>query len=198
MVGFRGRLERAVYEGHRAVIEAIVLCAGLATRLKPLSDYVPKCLVRVSGKPILGHILDQLTKAGITQIAINIHTFPSEVVSYATKNYPNLVFTFFYEPKPVGRERTLINVNPHLSNPYFVINGDTVTNIDLVEMRKHLGKLHRLVFSKDSLEHHGGVELIQNGWVGEEIYNPEGSWYYDCGTLEKLEKAERELSGRFS
>ena len=56
-------------------MKAMIFAAGLGTRLKPLTDRMPKALVEVAGKPLLQHQLEKLRKAGATDIVINVHHF---------------------------------------------------------------------------------------------------------------------------
>jgi N-acetyl-alpha-D-muramate 1-phosphate uridylyltransferase len=58
---------------------AMVLAAGLGERMRPLTDRVPKPLVRVSGKPLLDHVLDRLAGAGIERAVVNVHYLAEQI-----------------------------------------------------------------------------------------------------------------------
>ncbi len=60
-------------------MKAMIFAAGLGTRLKPLTDTLPKALVPVLDKPLLGHVIEKVQKAGINQIVVNIHYFADKV-----------------------------------------------------------------------------------------------------------------------
>src|SRR3712207_915756 len=62
--------------------QAMIFAAGLGTRLKPLTDTMPKALVRVGGEPLLGHVVRRLRDAGFTRIVVNVHHFSDQVVDY--------------------------------------------------------------------------------------------------------------------
>ena len=64
------------------VRRALVFAAGLGTRLRPLTDNMPKALVPVGGKPLLWHILMKLKAAGYSEIVINVHHFPDQIIDY--------------------------------------------------------------------------------------------------------------------
>jgi len=87
--------------------KAILLSAGFGTRLKPLTDHIPKCLVPIGGKPLLQIWLEQLTAAGFTEFLINTHYLPEQVVEFIEQSkYKNFV-TIAYEPKLLGTAGTL-------------------------------------------------------------------------------------------
>jgi len=63
-------------------MKAMIFAAGLGTRLKPLTDTMPKALVPVCGQPLLYHVIDKLVKAGYDQIVVNVHHFPDQIIDY--------------------------------------------------------------------------------------------------------------------
>lgn len=65
----------------------MIFAAGLGTRLKPLTDHLPKALVEVGGKPLLVHVIEKLTAAGFTDITINVHHFADLIEEYVRKHY---------------------------------------------------------------------------------------------------------------
>lgn len=63
-------------------MKAMIVAAGLGTRLKPLTDSIPKALVPVAGKPLLEHVIRKLVAAGVTEIVINVHHFPQQIIQF--------------------------------------------------------------------------------------------------------------------
>ena len=61
---------------------ALILAAGLGTRLKPLTDSMPKALVPLAGKPLLAHQLERLKAAGFEHIVVNVHHFAEQIINY--------------------------------------------------------------------------------------------------------------------
>ena len=73
-------------------MKAVLLAAGLGSRLSPITDTIPKCMVSINGKPLLGYWLDTLVTLGITEILINLHYLPQLVRNFvATCPHRNLV-----------------------------------------------------------------------------------------------------------
>lgn len=67
-------------------MKAMIFAAGLGTRLRPLTDTIPKALVPVGGKPSLQRVIERLRDAGIGQIIVNIHHFPDKIKTFLAKN----------------------------------------------------------------------------------------------------------------
>lgn len=67
-------------------MKALIFAAGLGTRLKPITDTLPKALVPVSGHPLLWHVVEKLKGAGITDFVINVHHFADKIRDYVAAN----------------------------------------------------------------------------------------------------------------
>ncbi|MCD8203477.1 MAG: nucleotidyltransferase family protein [Prevotella sp.] len=67
-------------------MQAMIFAAGLGTRLKPLTDTMPKALVKVGGKPMLEHTILNLKAAGCERIVVNVHHFASQITDFLTAN----------------------------------------------------------------------------------------------------------------
>jgi MurNAc alpha-1-phosphate uridylyltransferase len=106
---------------------AMVLAAGLGTRMHPLTDNMPKPLVKVAGKPLIDHVLDRLAAAGVARAVINVHHFAEQIQRHlAARARPQIV---------ISDERGLLlgtgggvkKALPHLSDaPFFHVNSDTL------------------------------------------------------------------------
>ena len=67
-------------------IKAMILAAGLGTRLQPLTDVKPKALLEINGRTLLERAIIHLAEAGINEIIINVHHFPDQIIGFLTKN----------------------------------------------------------------------------------------------------------------
>ena len=66
--------------------QAMILAAGLGTRLKPLTDTMPKAMVSVAGKPLLWHVVMKLKAAGYERVVVNVHHFAQQITDYLQAN----------------------------------------------------------------------------------------------------------------
>jgi mannose-1-phosphate guanylyltransferase len=134
------------------------MAAGLGTRLRPLTDTVPKCLVPVGGRPLLRYWIDRLAEAGVRDAVINTHHLPAEVREFiAEVNTPGSVPGGFqlresYEPKLLGSAGT-ISANRALADgasEIVVVYSDNLSGVDLGDMirfhRSHADPFTMLVF----------------------------------------------------
>src|SRR5574343_441688 len=70
----------------KKMMQAMIFAAGLGTRLKPLTDSMPKALVRVGGEPLLKRVIFRLKDDGFNSIVINVHHFAGQIIDYLKEN----------------------------------------------------------------------------------------------------------------
>src|SRR6202163_399722 len=74
--------------------KAMVLAAGLGVRMRPLTDRIPKPLVRVAGRTLLDHVLDKLGDAGVSEAVVNVHYLPDQIIEHvATRTLPRVIIS---------------------------------------------------------------------------------------------------------
>ena len=106
--------------------KAIVLAAGYGTRLKPLTDRMPKPLVPVAGKPMIEYALEKLRAYGIKEIVINVSHLKEQLVAYAG-SFQGLTIRISEETEPLETGGGLKKALPLLgSEPFFAINSDII------------------------------------------------------------------------
>ena len=79
-------LFRLIFSNFVPVKQAMIFAAGLGTRLRPLTDTMPKALVRVGEQPLLWHVVQKLKSAGYERIVVNVHHFAQQIVDYLAAN----------------------------------------------------------------------------------------------------------------
>lgn len=113
----------------------MIFAAGLGTRLKPLTDSMPKALVPIAGKPLLEHVLTKLTKAGCDDIVINVHHFAEQIERWVAKNpMPGVKIRFSDERTQLLETGGGIrHAAPMLQDAdrFLIHNVDILSNIDL-------------------------------------------------------------------
>jgi aminoglycoside/choline kinase family phosphotransferase/GTP:adenosylcobinamide-phosphate guanylyltransferase len=115
-------------------MKALILAAGLGTRLRPYTNHTPKPLFSIQGKPLLDIMILKLIAAGCKAIIINTHHRHAQIESYiAQHTYPIPIQTR-YEPDILGTGGAIKNVADFWNHrPFMVINADIVTTIDFPE-----------------------------------------------------------------
>ena len=68
------------------MMQAMIFAAGLGTRLKPLTDTMPKALVKVGGEPLIKRVIDKLSASGVDRIVVNVHHFAQQITDYLNDN----------------------------------------------------------------------------------------------------------------
>ena len=118
-------------------MKAMIFAAGLGTRLKPLTDTMPKALVPVCGQPLLYHVLTKLVSAGYDDIIVNVHHFPDQIIDYLCINDFGAKITISDE-RDFLRETGggIKHVRPLLTEPFLVHNVDIISNLDLKWLRE--------------------------------------------------------------
>jgi N-acetyl-alpha-D-muramate 1-phosphate uridylyltransferase len=102
---------------------AMVLAAGLGTRLRPLTDTIPKPLVEINGRALIDHALDRLTLAGVERVVVNVHYKAGMMAAHlARRDYPQIELSEETELLDTGGG--VARALPLLGEAFFVVNGD--------------------------------------------------------------------------
>jgi N-acetyl-alpha-D-muramate 1-phosphate uridylyltransferase len=106
---------------------AMVLAAGLGTRMHPLTDRMPKPLVPVGGKPLIDHVLDRLAEAGVDRAIVNVHHMADQVEQHVRgRRRPEVVISD-ERPLLLGTGGGVVKALPALGEaPFFHVNSDTI------------------------------------------------------------------------
>jgi len=114
----------------------MIFAAGLGTRLKPLTDHMPKALVPVAGKPMLEHVIGKLKSAGFDEIVINVHHFAHQIIDFlkAKDNFGIQTWISDESEELLDTGGGIKKAAPYFDEPFLVHNADILSNIDLKAM----------------------------------------------------------------
>ncbi len=188
-------------------MKALLLAAGLGTRLSPLTHTIPKCLVPIKGNPLLGIWFEQLSKAGISHFLVNTHYLSERVEEFVAACSFRERVTLAHEKKLLGTAGTLIaNLDFFEGQDGMLLHADNYCLDDMhgfLEAHKRRPSsclMTMMTFRTETPESCGIVELNEHGVVisfHEKVANPPGNLANGAAYLlsaELLQTLARELS----
>jgi len=166
-------------------MKALLLSAGLGTRLKPFTLKTPKCLIKINGKPLLEHWLQILFASGISEILINTHYLAEQVEAFVLQSEFKNKISISYEQSLLGTGGTLLQNKLFFENEDFLVaHSDNFCICDFrnfIEMHFDRPKetlMTMMTFITDKPETCGIVELNKEKVVKEfyeKVSNPPSS-----------------------
>ena len=166
-------------------MRAILLAAGFGTRLRPLTDNIPKCLVPICGEPLLNIWLDKLVRTDILPVLINTHYLPQQIASFVESSSHRDYVTLVYEPELLGTAGTLrANLDFYQGQDGLLIHSDNLCQQNLQDLvvahhqRPPECLLTMLTFRADTPSACGVVEIDARGVVvgyHEKVSAPPGN-----------------------
>ena len=165
---------------------ALLLSGGLGTRLRPLTDTIPKCLVPVKGKPVLGYWIDMLFDAGVDRILINTHYLPEQVREYCNNGEWGGRIDLVHEDQLLGTAGTLRANHEYFRHQgtFFMAHADNLSVFDPdAYFSVHASRPPSCIgtimtFETDQPQSCGILELDAHGVVQsvfEKVANPPGN-----------------------
>jgi NDP-sugar pyrophosphorylase family protein len=175
-------------------MKALILAAGLGTRLKPITERIPKVLVQIGGKPLLEYHLEQLDKYDIKEVLINTHHLADKVKDYCrdySKTKIGQKIVLVHEEMLLGTAGTLLKNQSFFEGEadILVIYGDNFTNIDygdLINYHKQEKSPATIVCQQvENIQQKGMIVLDTNNRIDRFKEKPEAkeivSNYANCG-----------------
>jgi mannose-1-phosphate guanylyltransferase len=166
-------------------MRGLLLAAGLGTRLKPLTDTIPKCLVLIHGQPLLNIWLQRLSAAGAGPFLINTHYLASKVADFVQSSPYSAVVSLVNEPELLGTAGTLIeNLSFFGDGDGMLLHADNYCLADLSAFQEaHRNRpahclMTMMTFRTQTPSSCGIIELDQHGVVvgfHEKVSNPPGN-----------------------
>ena len=152
-------------------MKAFLLTAGLGTRLRPLTEHTPKCLLPIAGRPLIDYWLDLFERYGIDDVLINLHHLPGRVKDHLKTTRFRGTISTFYEPELLGSAGTVF-ANKHFiadENCFLIFYGDNLTNIKIDRWIKfhqvNDGDLTLMLYRTDKPHLKGIVEVESDGKI---------------------------------
>jgi MurNAc alpha-1-phosphate uridylyltransferase len=173
---------------------AMILAAGLGSRMRPLTDHTPKPLLKVAGKPLIVWHIEALKHAGFTDIVINVAYLGHQIIEYFSDGNDFGVNIMFSDEQEEGALETaggIVKALPLLSETFLVVNGDVWTdysyenNFALNETLAHL-----VLVSNPEHNPSGDFELTST----EEKFTFSGIAYYSKEFFKKLSYGKQALA----
>ncbi len=142
-------------------------------------------MAKIGGKPLLEHLVNHLNKQGINNIAVNIHENFMPLLDYFGTR-----LVYFYEPALMGEYNTEKIAQDWLGDEYVVMNGDTLTNIDisLLKEARQYDNYQRVLFYTSAGRYAGTTYVNKKGKGSAKAYI-NGCYYFDIGDKKRLKKA---------
>jgi mannose-1-phosphate guanylyltransferase len=166
-------------------MKAILLAAGFGTRLRPITDNIPKCLVPIKGKPLLEFWLDKLTDCGINNFLINTHYLSYKVNNFIQSSVYKSKISVSNETFLLGTAGTLIhNLDYFDNNDGILIHADNYCEDDFIEFiqahnnRPNSCLITMMTFRTDAPNSSGIIEINHEKVVigfHEKVINPPGN-----------------------
>lgn len=146
-------------------MKAMILAAGLGTRLRPLTNDIPKPLLPVGGQPLIYHQLHLLKKHGITDVFINVHYLGDKIIEkVGTGDRFGMKITYSEEPEILGTGGGIKKIQSALGDGTFIVmNGDILVSLDLEKLlsfhQKKGGSATLVLRKEEQLEAFGVIEV---------------------------------------
>lgn len=166
-------------------MRALLLAAGLGTRLRPITDKIPKCLVPVRGRPLLSYWFDMLFTDGVTRALVNTHYHAEAVNEFVAKSPWRDSVELVYEEQLLGTGGTVLRNREWFGREAFmVVHADNLSRFPVHEFiaahrqRPDGAAMTMMTFDTDVPQSCGIVELDARGVVQrfhEKVANPPGT-----------------------
>lgn len=122
-------------------MQAVILSAGFGTRLRPMTDKIPKVMVPIAGKPLLERHILQFKKHGVKEFFINLHYLPEVIKNYFGDGKKwGVKIVYAHEPEILGTAGGIKNFDGELKDNFFVIYGDIFSLVDYTKMAEAFTK----------------------------------------------------------
>lgn len=151
-------------------MKAMILAAGRGERLRPLTDTLPKPLLKAGGKPLIVHLIERLACAGFNELVVNLG-YLGDKIEQELKDGRAFGVKIFYSREPEEALETgggIFKALPYLSDPFLAVNADIATDFPFQTLPRALSGLAHLVLVQNPAHHPQGDFALAHGKVGLE------------------------------
>ena len=158
-------------------MKAMILAAGMGTRLKPLTDTMPKCLMPLAGRSLIAWTLSWLKEHGVTECIINLHYLPEQVKEFVGGGSRfGLKVHYSFEPVLMGTAGAIKKVADFYDEPFYLVYGDNFSQWNLGKLNG-VFELHRplavmAVHWRDDVTQSGMIEMAADGKIMKIVEKP--------------------------
>jgi len=176
-------------------MRAMILAAGLGSRMRPLTDHTPKPLLEVGGKPLIVWHIERLKEAGFRDIVINVAYLGQQIIDYlgdGSQYGLNIVFSDEQSEGALETAGGIVKALPLLSETFLVVNGDVWTDYNYVNDFELTGKSLAHLVLVENPEHNLKGDFLLTGT--DEKYTFSGIAYYSKRLFENLSYGKAALA----
>ena len=156
----------------------VIMAGGKGSRLKPITNVLPKPLIPIGDKTILEDIMDRFVDAGCSNFLISVN-YKADMIKYYFSSIENSPYTidYFQEDKPLGTAGSMFLIKDKIKSTFFVSNCDIIIDQDLSEIYKYHKDNKNVITVVSVLNHYkipyGTIETGENGMLKELKEKPE-------------------------
>jgi dTDP-glucose pyrophosphorylase len=168
------------------MLPVIIMAGGKGTRLKPITNVLPKPLIPLGEKPILEHIINRFVEVGCNEFYLSVN-YKSEFIEYYFNSFehPGYSIRYFKEEKPLGTAGSLHILNGKIKSTFFVSNCDIIIDQDYSEIYRYHknngNELTLVVALKHYVIPYGSVETGADGLLERLLEKPEVTYKINAG-----------------
>ena len=167
-------------------IPVVVMAGGIGSRLKPLTNVIPKPLIPINEKPIIEEIIIRFHSIGVTQFFLSVN-YLSEIIKFYFRNLSGAKYSIEYieEDKPLGTAGSLKLLQNRIKSTFFVTNCDILINQDYREVfdyhKENNNELSLVASLKSFSIPYGTLKMGENGQLVELNEKPDISYFINAG-----------------
>jgi len=167
-------------------LPVIVMAGGKGSRLKPITNVLPKPLIPINEKTIIEEIMDRFVVAGCSNFYISVN-YKAEMIKHFFEQLNNEDYhiSYFQEEKPLGTAGSIFLIKNKINSTFFVSNCDIILDLDLSEVYKYHRENKNIITIVSALKHYkipyGTIKTSQKGQLQELIEKPELTFQINAG-----------------